>query len=88
MSNQRSKGPAVVALRHPKVVEGETHKELTMRRALAGDSRDAQRDGGTAADIEMRLFANLCEVTPTVIEKLDLGDYQQLQEQFQDFLAS
>lgn len=88
MSDERSEGPAVVTLRHPKTVEGETYRELTMRRALARDSRDAQRGGGTVAEIEMRLFANLCEVAPTVIEQLDLGDYQRLQEQFQDFLDS
>ena len=46
-----------------------------MRREIARDSRDAQRGGGTPAEIEMRLFANLCEVAPGVIEQLDLGDY-------------
>ena len=50
-----------------------------MRREIAGDSRDAERGGGTPVEIEieMRLFANLCEVAPGVIEQLDLGDYQQ-----------
>lgn len=84
MSNTKT---TTVDLRHPKTVEGVTYSTLTMRRALAGDSADAQREGGTAAEIEMRLFANLCEVTPTVIRQLDLGDYQRLQEEFQDFLA-
>lgn len=86
--SEPSKKAAEITLRHPKTVEGETYTKLTMRRATAGDSRDAQRGGGSAADIEMRLFGNLCEVSPEVMEKLDLGDYQRLQEQFQDFLAN
>lgn len=48
--------------------EGATITSLTMRRPLARDSRDAQRGGGSAADAEMRLFANLCEVAPGVLE--------------------
>ena len=67
----------MVNLRHPKTVDGETYEQqLTMRREIAGDSRDEQRGGGTPAEIEMRLFANLCEVAPGVIEQLDLGNYQ------------
>ncbi len=76
MGDDRSKGTAVVNLRHPKTVDGETYEQLTMRREIAGDSRDAQRGGGMPAEIEMRLFANLCEVAPGVIEQLDLGNYQ------------
>ena len=81
-----SERAATVTLRYPKTVEGETYTKLTMRRALARDSRDAQRGGGTPADIELRLLANLCEVAPNVIEELDLGDYQRLQVQFQSLL--
>ena len=77
MGDDRSKGTVVVNLRHPKTVDGETCEQLTMRREIAGDSRDAQRGGGTPAEIEMRLFANLCEVAPGVIEQLGLGNYRQ-----------
>ena len=77
MGDDRSKGTAVVNLRHPKTVDGEICEQLTMRREIAGDSRDAQRGGGTPAEIEMPLFANLCEVAPGVIEQLGLGNYRQ-----------
>lgn len=37
--------------------------------------------------MEIRLFANLCEVAPAVIEDLHMADYQRLQELYQSFLA-
>lgn len=33
------------------------------------------------------MFANLCEVAPTVIEDLDLADYQALQKVYSGFLS-
>ena len=59
-----------------------------MRPPLARDSRDAQRGGGTAAEIELRMYANLCEVPPETVAALHLGDYMRLQKQFEDFLAA
>ena len=35
---------------------------------------------------EIRFFANLCEVTPSIIEELDEADYKQLSEIYMDFL--
>ena len=78
---------ATITLRYPVVHEGQTISTLTMRRPLARDSRDAQRGGGSPADAEMRLFANLCEVAPGVLEEMDLGDYLKLQKQFEVFLG-
>ena len=80
--------PATVDLRWPVTIDGETVSSLTMRPPLARDSRDAQRAGGTPADIEMRLYANLCEATPATIAALHLGDYLQLQKRFEGFLAA
>ena len=78
---------ATITLRYPVTHEGETISSLTMRRPLARDSRDAQRGGGGQADAEMRLFANLCEVPPSALEEMDLGDYLKLQKQFELFLG-
>lgn len=71
-----------VDLRWPVTVNGETVSSLTMRPPLARDVRDAQREGGTAADVELRLFANLCEVAPSTIEILQMVDYTHLQETY------
>ena len=72
---------------YPVTVDGERVERVRMRNPLARDSRDAQRGGGAEAEIEMRLFANLCELSPKVVEVLDMSDYLKLQKQFQDFLA-
>lgn len=79
--------PASLDLRYPVTVAGETVTHLTMRPPRARDSRDAQRAAGSAGDMEIRLFSNLCEVAPTVIEDLHMADYHRLQELYQGFLA-
>ena len=79
--------PANITIRYPVTVAGETLSTLTMRPPRARDSRDAQRGGGGSADIEIRLFANLCEVAPAAIEELHMADYQRLQEIYQSFLV-
>ena len=71
---------------YPVTVDGERVECVQMRNPLARDSRDAQRGGGTEADIEMRLFANLCELNPKALEVLDMSDYLKLQKQFRDFM--
>lgn len=79
--------PVAITIRHPVTVAGETHTTLTMRPPRARDSRDAQRGAGGSADVEIRLFANLCEVAPAAIEELHMVDYQQLQAAFEGFLS-
>ena len=76
-----------ITLRHPVTHQATEYTELSMRRAKARDSRDAQRGGGTAADIEIRMMANLCEVPPEVIEELDMADYSRLQKVYEGFLS-
>ena len=76
-----------VTLKYPVTHDGAEHTTLTMRRAKARDSRDAQRGGGSSADNEIRLFANLCEVAPGVIEELDMADYMRLQRVYEGFLS-
>ena len=50
--------------------------------AYAGD-----KAGGTDAEKEIRIFANLCEVSPDVIEGLDMADYRALQKVYEGFLS-
>ena len=38
-------------------------------------------------DSEIRMFANLCEVAPAVIEELDMADYMRLQRVYEGFLS-
>ena len=77
-----------LSLKYPVTHDGTEYCELRMRRAKARDSRDAQRGGGTSAENEMRLFANLCEVPPVVIEDLDMYDYMRLQGVYEGFFSA
>lgn len=76
-----------VQLRHGVEVDGAEVATLTMRPPLARDSRDAQRGATGQADMEIRLFANLCEVPPAAIERLHMADYLLVQEAYQGFLG-
>lgn len=76
-----------IKLTHPFEVDGQRHEELCMRRAKVRDQQAAYRAGSTDAEREVRLFANLCEVAPEVIEEVDLADYQKLQETFEGFVS-
>ena len=72
-------------LEYPVTVDGTTYTTLTMRRPKVRDERDARRDGGGPVDQELRLFGNLCEVAPAVMEELDAADYDRLQDVYFDF---
>ena len=76
-----------ITLQYPVTVDGTVYTTLTMRRAKVRDSRDAQRGGGSNADAEIRLFANLCEVTPAAIEEIDMADYARMQKVYEGFLS-
>ena len=75
-----------IKLEHPIETEGRTLSEITMRRAKVKDMRLATAGAkGDDAMTEIRLFANLCDVSPDAIESLDLADYAKLQERFRSF---
>lgn len=83
-------GSAVVVLREPVEAGGRRVETLTMRRPLVRDLRAAQRAAGRGAlgaDVEFRLFVNLCEVEPEVIDGMDLADYLRLQKVYEDFTS-
>ena len=76
-----------IKLKHPITLEGEEVTQLILRRPKVRDMLGADKQGGTDAEKEIRIFANLCEVTPAIIEELDLADYQALQGVYQGFLS-
>ena len=76
-----------IKLKHPITLEGEDVTQLILRRPKVRDMLGADKQGGTDAEKEIRIFANLCEVSPAVIEELDLADYQALQGVYQGFLS-
>lgn len=77
-----------IKLAYPVTIEGVEVNSLTMRRPKVKDQLVSERSGGTNADKEVSLFANLCEVAPDVIEELDLIDYKSLQKEYEGFLSS
>ena len=77
-----------IKLTHPVLVDGDTVNALQLRRPRVRDMLAADKAAGTEAEKEVRMFANLCEVTPGVIEALDLTDYMTLQETYRGFLSS
>ncbi len=76
-----------IELKHPVEVDGKNIARLSMRRPKVKDQLAADKASGSDAHKEVRLFANLCEESPAVIEELDLADYRQLQEAYSGFLS-
>ncbi|MEW6490370.1 MAG: phage tail assembly protein [Thermodesulfobacteriota bacterium] len=74
-------------LDHPVTVDGVEVTELRVRRPKVRDRLAVEKGGGSDAEKEHRLLANLAEVTPKTLEELDLADYLRLQEVLQGFLS-
>ena len=77
-----------IKLDYPVTAEGRTIDEITLRRPKVRDMLAADKGAGSEAEKEIRMFANLAEVAPAIIEGLDLADYQALQETYRGFLSS
>jgi len=76
-----------ITLQFPIESEGQTLEEITLRRPTVGDMLNADREKGSEANKEIRMFSNLTELSLSAIESLDLSDYRKLQEAYQDFLS-
>ena len=74
-----------ITLEEPITVDGAEVVSLVMRPPRARDQRDAQRDGGSAAEIEFRFLGNLCEVSPATIAELHMVDFLAVQSAYRDF---
>lgn len=81
-------GSVTVQLVYPVMIELESREitEVTMRRPKVKDQRAAQAEGGTDADVEIRLMAMLCELPATVIDEFDIADFLKLQDAYRAFL--
>lgn len=76
-----------IALRYGVKDDGGHVTSLSMRPPRARDSRDAQQGAKGPGDMEITLFANLCQVPPTLIEELHMADYRLVQDAYESFLG-
>lgn len=76
-----------IKLDYPIELEGRKIETLSLRRPKVKDQLAADKGGGSDADKEIRLFANLCEEAPATLEELDSADYRKLQEKYSSFLS-
>lgn len=75
-----------VTLAYPVTVDGARVEMLRLRRPKARDYLTVSRlKDLSPAEQEMRLIANLAEVTPETIEDLDFADYLAVQEVLKGF---
>lgn len=75
-----------ITLQYPVIVDGHEYSALQMRRCKVKDRRLAMKQK-TVEDQEITLIANLCEVSPAVIDELDSADYEKLQEVLRGFFG-
>ena len=75
-----------IELKYPVEVTGQSYDKLSMRRSKIKDRLlVAKMKTASDEEKEIRLFANLCEVEPKVIEELDESDYSNLQKVYLGF---
>jgi len=78
-----------IELKYPVESAGQNIDNLTMRRSKVKDRlMVAKMKTASDEEKEIRLFANLCEVEPKVIEDLDEADYANLQKTYLGFFNS
>lgn len=61
--------------------------DITLRRPTVGDNLAAQKSAESDAEREIRLIANLSELPPDAIMKLDMQDYRKVQKELTGFLS-
>ncbi|WP_281680178.1 phage tail assembly protein [Synergistes jonesii] len=76
-----------IELSYPIAIDATEVKVLQMRRPKVADVLLLQKQQGQEAEKEIKLFANLCEISPDDIGRLDMMDYAKLQEQYANFMA-
>lgn len=75
-----------ITLDYPVPSDGVEISTLTVRRPKVRDQVNAAKVPGTDQDREVRMFAELCAVTPDMIEDLDIVDYEKLQDAYRGFM--
>ena len=76
-----------IELDYPIELNGETISELHMRRPKVKDQMRISKQATSDEEKELKMFVDLCEVAPEVIEELDLKDYLKVQKEYTDFLS-
>lgn len=76
-----------ISLTFPIEHDGVPIAEIALRRPTVGDHLAAQKAAGTDAEREIRLIANLTELPPAAIHRLDMKDYAALQKVLGGFLS-
>ena len=78
-----------IKLNYPIKSDGTNIADLNMRRSKVKDRLVvAKMKYASDEEKEIRLFANLCDVQPSIIEDLDESDYATLQKAYIDFFKS
>jgi len=72
-------GFAEITLTRPRQVNGMETAVLRMREPTVEDMERYQDDKGSDAQREVRMIANLCEISPDDVRKMPLRDYARLQ---------
>lgn len=77
-----------IDLTYPININGREVRSLQIRRPKVGDRLAVEKMNGDDAEKEIRFIANLCELAPSEVEKLDLSDYLKIQDTLAGFLSS
>jgi len=75
-----------IKLNFPIEHDGVPISDIALRRPTVGDHLAAQKAAGTDAEREIRLVANLAELPPPAIHRLDMQDYARVQKVLSGFL--
>ena len=76
-----------IKLDNPIKIDGVEVHEISLRAPKVRDLIAAGKKNISESEREVNLIANLAEVSPEVIQDLDLRDYLKIQNWLQDFLS-
>jgi hypothetical protein len=75
-----------IELSRPIKIDGAAVTALRMREPTVNDQLVMDAKGGSDAQKELAMMANLCAVTPDDLKQLTLRDYKRVQKVFLGFL--
>lgn len=78
-------GIVTFTVARPFLVNGEKCRELKMREPTVLDQKIASKAGNSGADHEVRLFANLLEISEAELEVMRMKDYSRVQQAYRLF---
>jgi hypothetical protein len=85
LAHDETAGTVTITLSRPFVVDGQERAALKMREPTVADQKVAATAGSSIAS-ELRLFANLLELTEADIERMRLRDYTRVQAAYRSFI--